>query len=414
MKSRQTSAMVPGSHPSVSHFGYLDLLVFQLRQHQHGVPFVTAPCPLFDALCLAALNTGIPCMGPLPATPTPSLTLTLTLIARACSTSSRQSRSGLPSKSMPKLNHAKATATMVLQANLGGAICVERSKLARHCCGGQQHSHLLTQTALTHRGPPLAPTTLGHAPACSCVWPHPHVPFTRVGRCQAGAMPSVSAWRTVVEPSGQPTDSGPHPHGARTVQHPCATAAPAGQFHPCTPRESRRIAFGAGSRPAQSVGTSASDLSIDARGAALLADRSHRRREADPARRHPRRGGSRTLSRASDGSDGGHGAPHVSDAAFPAPATRRGQGAGAAGVATAARVGGCAGAGSSSHAGWRLREFRRRRRGRRASRRAPRAARLPSRERATGIHGGDAAGLRCGRQWVQRGLRHRQLGMGAK
>eukprot|EP00955_Chlamydomonas_euryale_P011513 124003-Chlamydomonas_euryale.AAC.15 len=44
-----------------------------LRIVRNGVPFVTAPYPLLDPLGLATLNTGIPCVGPLPAT----LTLTL-------------------------------------------------------------------------------------------------------------------------------------------------------------------------------------------------------------------------------------------------------------------------------------------------------------------------------------------------
>eukprot|EP00955_Chlamydomonas_euryale_P042608 352371-Chlamydomonas_euryale.AAC.4 len=44
-----------------------------LRTMRNGVPFVTAPYPLLDPLCLAALNTGISFVGPLPAT----LTLTL-------------------------------------------------------------------------------------------------------------------------------------------------------------------------------------------------------------------------------------------------------------------------------------------------------------------------------------------------
>eukprot|EP00955_Chlamydomonas_euryale_P112623 366146-Chlamydomonas_euryale.AAC.3 len=31
-----------------------------------AAPFVLAPSPLFDSVCLAALNTGIPSVGPLP------------------------------------------------------------------------------------------------------------------------------------------------------------------------------------------------------------------------------------------------------------------------------------------------------------------------------------------------------------
>eukprot|EP00955_Chlamydomonas_euryale_P058887 357233-Chlamydomonas_euryale.AAC.15 len=49
-----------------------------LRTVRSGVPVVAAPRPLLDPLRLAALNTGIPCMGPLPKTLT--LTLTLTLV----------------------------------------------------------------------------------------------------------------------------------------------------------------------------------------------------------------------------------------------------------------------------------------------------------------------------------------------
>eukprot|EP00955_Chlamydomonas_euryale_P007579 80333-Chlamydomonas_euryale.AAC.1 len=39
-----------------------------LRTVRNGVTFVTAPSPLLDPLCLAALNTGIPFLGPLPVT----------------------------------------------------------------------------------------------------------------------------------------------------------------------------------------------------------------------------------------------------------------------------------------------------------------------------------------------------------
>eukprot|EP00955_Chlamydomonas_euryale_P112581 366141-Chlamydomonas_euryale.AAC.4 len=35
---------------------------------RYGIPCVTAPSPLLDPRCLAALNTGIPFVGPLPAT----------------------------------------------------------------------------------------------------------------------------------------------------------------------------------------------------------------------------------------------------------------------------------------------------------------------------------------------------------
>jgi len=45
----------------------------RLRTVRNGVPLVTAPSPLLDLLCLAALNTGIPFLGALP------VTLTLTL-----------------------------------------------------------------------------------------------------------------------------------------------------------------------------------------------------------------------------------------------------------------------------------------------------------------------------------------------
>eukprot|EP00955_Chlamydomonas_euryale_P019955 212950-Chlamydomonas_euryale.AAC.1 len=38
-----------------------------LRTARSGVPFVTASSPLFDRLCLAALTTGIPLVGALPA-----------------------------------------------------------------------------------------------------------------------------------------------------------------------------------------------------------------------------------------------------------------------------------------------------------------------------------------------------------
>eukprot|EP00955_Chlamydomonas_euryale_P091308 364613-Chlamydomonas_euryale.AAC.4 len=43
----------------------------------HGVPFVTAPCPLLDPLCHVTLNTGIPFVGLLSATLTLTLTLTI-------------------------------------------------------------------------------------------------------------------------------------------------------------------------------------------------------------------------------------------------------------------------------------------------------------------------------------------------
>eukprot|EP00955_Chlamydomonas_euryale_P070366 360740-Chlamydomonas_euryale.AAC.6 len=39
-----------------------------LRTLRSGVPFVTALSPLLDPLCLAALNAGIPFVGPLPVT----------------------------------------------------------------------------------------------------------------------------------------------------------------------------------------------------------------------------------------------------------------------------------------------------------------------------------------------------------
>eukprot|EP00955_Chlamydomonas_euryale_P041584 352035-Chlamydomonas_euryale.AAC.1 len=45
-----------------------------LRTINNGVPFVIVPSALLNPLCLAALNTGIPFMRPLPVT----LTLTLT------------------------------------------------------------------------------------------------------------------------------------------------------------------------------------------------------------------------------------------------------------------------------------------------------------------------------------------------
>eukprot|EP00955_Chlamydomonas_euryale_P018388 195529-Chlamydomonas_euryale.AAC.3 len=38
------------------------------RTMHNGVPFVTAPYPLLDPLCLATLNTDIPFVGPLPVT----------------------------------------------------------------------------------------------------------------------------------------------------------------------------------------------------------------------------------------------------------------------------------------------------------------------------------------------------------
>eukprot|EP00955_Chlamydomonas_euryale_P073663 361808-Chlamydomonas_euryale.AAC.15 len=40
----------------------------RLKIAQSGMPFVTAPSPLRDPLCFAALNTGIPFVGPLPVT----------------------------------------------------------------------------------------------------------------------------------------------------------------------------------------------------------------------------------------------------------------------------------------------------------------------------------------------------------
>eukprot|EP00955_Chlamydomonas_euryale_P046914 353530-Chlamydomonas_euryale.AAC.5 len=43
------------------------------RTAHSGIPSVTVPSPLLDPLCLAALNTGLPCAGLLP------VTLTLTL-----------------------------------------------------------------------------------------------------------------------------------------------------------------------------------------------------------------------------------------------------------------------------------------------------------------------------------------------
>eukprot|EP00955_Chlamydomonas_euryale_P071757 361190-Chlamydomonas_euryale.AAC.3 len=49
-----------------------------LKAVHNGLPFVTAPYPLLDPLCLAALNTCLPFVGPLPAT----LTVTLTSCGR--------------------------------------------------------------------------------------------------------------------------------------------------------------------------------------------------------------------------------------------------------------------------------------------------------------------------------------------
>eukprot|EP00955_Chlamydomonas_euryale_P038273 351055-Chlamydomonas_euryale.AAC.7 len=46
----------------------------ELSTVRSGLSFVTAPSPLLNLICLAALNTGIPFVGPLPVT----LTLTLT------------------------------------------------------------------------------------------------------------------------------------------------------------------------------------------------------------------------------------------------------------------------------------------------------------------------------------------------
>eukprot|EP00955_Chlamydomonas_euryale_P069659 360527-Chlamydomonas_euryale.AAC.7 len=44
-----------------------------LRTTRSCIAFVTAPSPLFDLRRLAALNIGIPFMGPLPSTLTPTL-----------------------------------------------------------------------------------------------------------------------------------------------------------------------------------------------------------------------------------------------------------------------------------------------------------------------------------------------------
>eukprot|EP00955_Chlamydomonas_euryale_P093568 364792-Chlamydomonas_euryale.AAC.15 len=68
----RTGSPTPGWHVGVG-MGWL-------RTVRNGVPFVTAPSPLLDPLCLAALDTGIPFVGPLP------VTLTLTLILGGAST----------------------------------------------------------------------------------------------------------------------------------------------------------------------------------------------------------------------------------------------------------------------------------------------------------------------------------------
>eukprot|EP00955_Chlamydomonas_euryale_P094338 364848-Chlamydomonas_euryale.AAC.15 len=39
-----------------------------LRTVSNGAPFVTVPCALLDPLCHASLDTGVPCVGPLPVT----------------------------------------------------------------------------------------------------------------------------------------------------------------------------------------------------------------------------------------------------------------------------------------------------------------------------------------------------------